>query len=243
MCRKFVHEDGTIKKPRSVANFRGTVKYAPVSCHAGRELCRQDDCETWLYMVVELTKGSLPWKNLQDIQAVGNEKRAVRTTGEVGIKRMFGGCPREYIDILRVIDGGKFFEEPDYSRMYGLLRKAMASTGAREFPYDWEEWLTAKMKKEQEEGKQGRKEDKDKKEDKPAEKTDPKAKEKKPEDKDKKEEKANPKPEEKDDKKEETKPKKPSDAKKKDDKEKKEEAKKNSDEDDDKKPDPGEDSA
>ncbi|PIC31678.1 hypothetical protein B9Z55_012294 [Caenorhabditis nigoni] len=52
MARKFAHEDGTIKKPRNVAGFRGTVKYAPVSCHAGRELCRQDDCETWLYMLV-----------------------------------------------------------------------------------------------------------------------------------------------------------------------------------------------
>lgn len=87
MARKFVHEDGTIKKPRSAAGFRGTVKYAPVSCHASRchfrliakrpyvtslhkhkwkikkkienfrELCRQDDCETWLYMLIELTKG------------------------------------------------------------------------------------------------------------------------------------------------------------------------------------------
>lgn len=31
MARKFVHDDGTIKNPRAVAGFRGTVKYAPVS--------------------------------------------------------------------------------------------------------------------------------------------------------------------------------------------------------------------
>lgn len=30
MARKFVHDDGTIKNPRAVAGFRGTVKYAPV---------------------------------------------------------------------------------------------------------------------------------------------------------------------------------------------------------------------
>uniref|UniRef100_A0A914YI16 non-specific serine/threonine protein kinase n=1 Tax=Panagrolaimus superbus TaxID=310955 RepID=A0A914YI16_9BILA len=39
MARKFVHEDGTIKKPRTCAGFRGTVKYAPVACHAQREMC------------------------------------------------------------------------------------------------------------------------------------------------------------------------------------------------------------
>ena len=52
MARKFVHDDGTIKKPRAAAGFRGTVKYAPVACHAQREMCRLDDLETWLYQQV-----------------------------------------------------------------------------------------------------------------------------------------------------------------------------------------------
>jgi tau tubulin kinase len=52
MARKFVHEDGTIKKPRAVARFRGTVKYASVACHARREMCRLDDLESWLYQQV-----------------------------------------------------------------------------------------------------------------------------------------------------------------------------------------------
>uniref|UniRef100_A0A0M3JG77 Protein kinase domain-containing protein n=1 Tax=Anisakis simplex TaxID=6269 RepID=A0A0M3JG77_ANISI len=27
-------------------------------------LCRKDDVESWLYMVVEITCGKLPWRNL-----------------------------------------------------------------------------------------------------------------------------------------------------------------------------------
>ncbi|ETN86005.1 hypothetical protein NECAME_16536 [Necator americanus] len=146
MCRKFAHEDGTIKKPRAVAEFRGTLRYAPVSCHSRRELCRQDDCESWLYMVVEFTKGGLPWRHCTDMKKVGDEKRAVRTS-EVATKRLFGGCPREYIDMLRVIDAGKFFDEPDYNRLYSLLRQAITNTGSKEYPYDWEEMFTEQTKK------------------------------------------------------------------------------------------------
>lgn len=30
-----------------------------------RELCRKDDCESWLYMLVEITVGKLPWRNMK----------------------------------------------------------------------------------------------------------------------------------------------------------------------------------
>ncbi|CAD5207055.1 unnamed protein product [Bursaphelenchus okinawaensis] len=170
MARKFVHDDGTIKKPRDVAGFRGTVKYAPVACHAQRELCRLDDCETWLYMVAEFTKGSLPWRNMKDMHEIGMLKRRCR--GGVEIKMLFGGCPREYIDVLRTIDSGKFFDEPKYGQMYNLLRQGMKTLNAQEFPYDWERWLEEEKKRKEAEknkkdGKDGGKDDKkDKKDDK-----------------------------------------------------------------------------
>ncbi|KAI6189327.1 Tau-tubulin kinase 2 [Aphelenchoides fujianensis] len=148
----FVHEDGTIKQPRAMAGFRGTVKYAPVACHAQRELCRLDDMETWLYMTVELTKGSLPWRNLKDMNEIGRMKKSCRF--DIPMKQLFGGCPREYIDIMRTIDKGNFFEEPDYRRVYSLLRQAMKNLKAQEFPYDWERWAEEEKKREEEKKKQ-----------------------------------------------------------------------------------------
>ncbi len=46
MCRKFIHDDGTLKNPWELAGFRGTLKYAPVASHKQRELCRNDDRES-----------------------------------------------------------------------------------------------------------------------------------------------------------------------------------------------------
>lgn len=136
MCRKFTNEQGIIRKPRAAAGFRGTVRYAPISCHMQRELCRKDDVETWVYMIVELTTGNLPWKNVQDMNAVGDYKRRCRQ--EPFVKELFAGCPREYVEILQYVDGLKYYDAPNYQMCYQQMRKALVSMNAQEFPYDWE---------------------------------------------------------------------------------------------------------
>uniref|UniRef100_A0A915CIW3 Protein kinase domain-containing protein n=2 Tax=Parascaris univalens TaxID=6257 RepID=A0A915CIW3_PARUN len=136
MAREYVHADGRIENPRALTGFRGTVKYAPLSCHILRELCRKDDVESWLYMIVEITCGKLPWRNLVEINAVGIYKKNCRK--DKGIKRLFGGCPRKYVDILRICDKTKFFDTPDYARIYEIMNECIKDTHSVEYPYDWE---------------------------------------------------------------------------------------------------------
>ena len=100
-----------------------------------REQCRKDDIESWLYMLVELTTGRLPWRNLPDSADVGMFKKDCKTTR---FRCLFGGCPREYLEIFPILDKGKFFETPDYAAIYEALKKALQSTEALEYPYDWE---------------------------------------------------------------------------------------------------------
>ena len=35
---------------------------------------RKDDCESWLYMQIELTGGRLPWHDIADMKQVGTTK-------------------------------------------------------------------------------------------------------------------------------------------------------------------------
>uniref|UniRef100_A0A8R1EUQ6 non-specific serine/threonine protein kinase n=1 Tax=Caenorhabditis japonica TaxID=281687 RepID=A0A8R1EUQ6_CAEJA len=128
MARKFAREDGTLRNPRARAGFRGTVKYAPLACHIQREQCRKDDIESWLYMMVEMTSGRLPWRNLTEPNDVGAFKKECKTLRP---RCLFGGCPREYLEIFPILDKGKFFDAPEYTAIYELLERAMVSTNRR----------------------------------------------------------------------------------------------------------------
>ncbi|GMT33347.1 hypothetical protein PFISCL1PPCAC_28734, partial [Pristionchus fissidentatus] len=136
MCRKFTNDQGVIRKPRAAAGFRGTVRYAPISCHMQRELCRKDDVETWIYMQVEITTGNLPWKNVQDMNQVGEYKKRCRFPP--AINELFAGCPAEYAQCLTIIDNLKYYDAPNYAQIYGIMRSSMQANGVQEFPYDWE---------------------------------------------------------------------------------------------------------
>ncbi|KIH54051.1 hypothetical protein ANCDUO_15804 [Ancylostoma duodenale] len=128
---------GVIRKPRAAAGFRGTVRYAPISCHMQRELCRKDDVETWIYQQVELTVGRVPWREVQDMNQVGEYKKRCRQPP--GLYELFAPpCPKEFVEILQIVDALKYYDAPNYQQIYALMRRALQNCGQPEFPYDWE---------------------------------------------------------------------------------------------------------
>jgi tau tubulin kinase len=149
MARKYVDQNGVLKRPRWTTGFRGTVRYAPLSCHALREQSRKCDLESLMYVLVrlfrcyvsnshfqiELTKGSLPWKNFEAKDVVGKYKERCRNEAA---DELFGGeCPAEYEKIMRMIDDWKYHDAPNYQRVISLLRAAMKNNNLSE-TYDWE---------------------------------------------------------------------------------------------------------
>ncbi|KAI6207378.1 Protein kinase domain-containing protein [Aphelenchoides besseyi] len=138
MARKYRESDGQIRRPRWAAGFRGTVRYAPISCHISREQARKDDLETWLYMQIELTRGALPWKHLEDKDEVGRYKERCR---HEAWKELFGGCPKEYIEILEYLDNLGYYAAPDYNKVRQWLRTAMEVNHVNDAVYDWENAL------------------------------------------------------------------------------------------------------
>lgn len=45
--------------------------------------------------------------------------------------KLFGVCPGQCVDILTICDKTKFFEKPNYERIYGLMAEAMKETEAK----------------------------------------------------------------------------------------------------------------
>lgn len=95
-----------------------------------------DDLEMWLYMVVELVKGSLPWVAYRDPKQIFEYQKAVRAG--LPMLEFLGGLPIEMITVMKQIDSLQYKKEPKYAEMTALIEKAIQKTGQQPFPYDWE---------------------------------------------------------------------------------------------------------
>uniref|UniRef100_A0A915NXL4 Protein kinase domain-containing protein n=1 Tax=Meloidogyne floridensis TaxID=298350 RepID=A0A915NXL4_9BILA len=96
MCRRYVRDDNTLRRPRSAAGFRGTPRYAALRCHMNMEYCRADDVESWIYMIVEMTSAGIPWRRIQNMSELGEQKRRVHALEPGMVRDLFNGCPPEY---------------------------------------------------------------------------------------------------------------------------------------------------
>ncbi|KAK5975696.1 Serine/threonine protein kinase [Trichostrongylus colubriformis] len=139
IARKILNEKGELKTPRQSVRFKGTIRFASISCHKSTEMGPKDDCESWFYLILDITipKG-LVWKSVSNKEEVLKLKEEMRTTKReaafFGIK-----CKDELGKVLDYIDSLKYHDHVDYEFIYKCLAQAANTAGGDiKDPYDWE---------------------------------------------------------------------------------------------------------
>lgn len=79
MCRQYLDEKGQIRRPRQSPGFRGTIRYAPLSCHVRRETSRKDDVESYVLNVINFLiyflVGSINKSKLREERCLGDRPK------------------------------------------------------------------------------------------------------------------------------------------------------------------------
>uniref|UniRef100_A0AC34QWX7 Protein kinase domain-containing protein n=1 Tax=Panagrolaimus sp. JU765 TaxID=591449 RepID=A0AC34QWX7_9BILA len=128
-----------LKTPRQIVGFKGTVRFASLSCHKNSEMGPKDDCESWFYLLMDLIISvGLPWKKESEKKIVQKWKEEVREKKKDDLYRGIV-CQPQLEDLLTYLDKLGYSDVPDYEYMYVLLKEA-AKKGKvdLEGPYDWE---------------------------------------------------------------------------------------------------------
>ncbi|KAA6390157.1 MAG: putative Tau-tubulin kinase 1 [Streblomastix strix] len=115
LCKKLNMKDGIIVKPSMKGSFRGTVRYASVNAHDKKELGRQDDLMSLIYIFVEFYTGSLPWLNIDDPDEVMLLKEHYQC-GSLMLK-----MPPEFMQFEDHILSLEYTTEPDYQLLTSIL--------------------------------------------------------------------------------------------------------------------------
>ncbi|CAI5439975.1 unnamed protein product [Caenorhabditis angaria] len=140
LSRRFVDGSNMKLSPRKNVGWRGTVRYASLNAHKQLDLSRRDDIESWLYMLIEMKLGSLPWCFLRERNQVGNSKMIIRTDRA----NFFSNLPKQFQEIMDIIDNYDFESCPNYPKLKKLVEKIRINDNCDEAEMKWD-WETAEL--------------------------------------------------------------------------------------------------
>ncbi|EGT50453.1 hypothetical protein CAEBREN_30280 [Caenorhabditis brenneri] len=139
IARKYTNAKKEIKTPRETVGFRGTIRFASLSCHRNIEMGPKDDCESWFYLLLDLILvGGLPWKKLKERNEVLLAKEECRKEKR---QTLYTGLKNSVVlnIILIYIDSQAHQDRVNYQFIYETLKEICVLAGHDiDAPYDWE---------------------------------------------------------------------------------------------------------
>lgn len=134
LSKKYINnETGEPYPERPKSGFRGTSKYASLYVHNYKDMCRRDDLISWLYSMVELYNGKLPWSYAKDNKET---KRIKECTTE---SQLFSGMPPQFIQIWKYLNELTFFDTPEYGILIDTLLLIISNEPENVNRFDWED--------------------------------------------------------------------------------------------------------
>lgn len=137
----------TFRDPTTLAHYpmkknngiTGTARYASINTLRGFTQSRKDDLESLAYVIIYLSKGTLPWANITSDNKDELYNLITKVKFETTVENLCSGLPQQFLDFVRYIRGMTFEQEPDYKYLRNLFLIALQNTGGKmDFCYDWD---------------------------------------------------------------------------------------------------------
>jgi casein kinase 1 len=118
--------------------FNGSLRFSSRAANAKGAVGRKDELESWLYCLIFMVKGELPWMHV----SAKNMKDAIEEVLEVKTKsrgELLGGLPEAFREMMAYVDELKFGSAPEYGRLRAALQGVMKKNGYElDYKFDWE---------------------------------------------------------------------------------------------------------
>lgn len=122
LAKEYIDQNSGTHIPfRSQKGPIGTARYMSVNTHLGKEQSRRDDLEALGYVIIYLTRGSLPW---QGLPATDHKERMTKIGDlkkKLALEDICERCPEEFVSYLRYVRHLDFYEAPDYDYLRKLF--------------------------------------------------------------------------------------------------------------------------
>ncbi|KAH0794184.1 CK1 family protein kinase [Histomonas meleagridis] len=122
-------------------DYHGTYKYSSYQSMEYHDQCPRDDLVAWIYSLVELVEGKLPWTNY------GHGFKMRRAKKTIPPAKLFRSFPPEFIQIYEYIIQMNYNTVPHYNYIIQLLLRSIETVGfdPKTTKYDWEKFSKDKV--------------------------------------------------------------------------------------------------
>jgi len=124
---------GFFYEEKQLSGFKGTLRYASLNSHHHQDLGRKDDLISWMYSLIEMISGKLPWHEAKELEQA---QRIKEGTADI---LLFEGMPSSLIRIFKYINTLGFYCEPNYDLIEEALLSTVLDSGSKlNSEFDWE---------------------------------------------------------------------------------------------------------
>jgi tau tubulin kinase len=118
------HGDSAKVRPaRSTCEFRGTSLYSSFNAHMQQDLGRRDDIWSLFYMLVDMTRGGLPWRRFQDdAKKCELLKKYYLSKPDELLFDLPNVMLSQMLELHNHLASLSFSDKPEYSRISDLFR-------------------------------------------------------------------------------------------------------------------------
>ena len=124
---------------KSGKTLLGSVEFASLNNHSGKEISRRDDLESCAYIFIQMLVGELPWsKFATEDRAQENEARIFSMKQDFPQHELLRGVPPEFGIFLESVKKLGFEDEPKYLDYRRMFKELMIREGfSYDYIYDW----------------------------------------------------------------------------------------------------------
>lgn len=127
--------------------FVGTLRYSSINSHKGVRLCRKDDLESLIYILIYFYKGKLPWQDVKGKDENEKHDKVKELKMKITTAELCEGMPDEFEKMLCYIKNILFDEYPNYNKLFNYFKAILDriktdNNEENDFNYIWEKIIS-----------------------------------------------------------------------------------------------------
>lgn len=122
LAKQYLTPNGNHRKNSKCTGVVGTIRYTSLYIHKGNTYSRRDDIISFVYVIIYLLRGTLPWQGITFDNKHEKNNKVYNLKNNILIHDLCKYLPTKIEELLTYAYGLLYYDEPNYDYIIFLLK-------------------------------------------------------------------------------------------------------------------------